>query len=187
MHENRIRLEVYFSGQGGMISGVLKGIRRWNLSLQHKESSNKENSPYRLLQLCVGNHCLLFGLFTYGGPIPKVLKDFLYGGTRVVGLGIDKMAEKLERDHGFLIPQRVELRKLAMEDRACEGKDLSESNLEAMARAVLEGEVDVVRPSKMAWLKDDISCEYSDDLIKYASVEAFTAQRIGTMLLRNRK
>lgn len=109
---------------------------------------DQENSPYRLLQLFVGNHCLLLGLFTYGGPIPKILKEFLCGGTRVVGLGIDKMAEKLERDCGFLIPQRVELRILALEGRACEGKDLSRCNLEAMTRAVLEGEVDVVRPSK---------------------------------------
>ncbi|XP_056164316.1 uncharacterized protein LOC115693606 [Syzygium oleosum] len=158
--------------------------RTW---LEEATGSNKENSPFRLLQLCVGNHCLLFGLFTYGGPIPKVHKDFLYGGARVVGLGIDKMAEKLERDHGFLIPQRVELRKLAMEDRACEGKDLSECNLEAMARAVLNGEVDIVRPLKMASFKDDISREYSDDLIKHASVEAFRAQRIGMKLLGNRK
>ncbi|KAI6690962.1 hypothetical protein NL676_027790 [Syzygium grande] len=97
------------------------------------------------------------------------------------------MAEKLERDHGFLIPQRVELRKLATEDRACEGKDLSKCNLEAMARAVLNGEVDIVRPLKMAWFKDDISREYSDDLIKHVSVEAFRAQRIGMKLLGNRK
>ncbi|XP_048130777.1 uncharacterized protein LOC115736133 [Rhodamnia argentea] len=152
-----------------------------------RKGSNKENSPYRLLQLCVGNHCLLFGLFTYGGPIPKVLKDFLYGGTRVVGLGIDKMADKLERDYGFLIPQRVELRKLAMEDGACEGRDLSKCDLEAVARAVLEGKVDVARPSKMSWFKDGVGCEYSDDLIKYASIEAITAQRIGTKPLGNRK
>lgn len=75
-------------------------------------------------------------------------KEFLCGGTRVVGLGIDKMAEKLERDCGFLIPQRVELRMLALEGMACEGKDLSRCHLEAITRAVLEGEVDVVRTSK---------------------------------------
>lgn len=103
-----------------------------------------------------------------------------------MGLGIEKIAEKLERDYGIMIPQRVELRKLAMEDRACQGKDLGKFDLQGMARAVLEGEVDVVRPSKMAWLKDGISNEYSDDLIKYASVEAFTVQRIGTKLFGNR-
>lgn len=70
-------------------------------------------------------------------------------------MGSTKWQRSSRRDCGFLIPQRVELRILALEGRACEGKDLSRCNLEAMTRAVLEGEVDVVRP-----------------LIKYASVES---------------
>lgn len=35
-----------FRGQGGMISGVLKGIRRWNLPLQHKESTKRDVRIY---------------------------------------------------------------------------------------------------------------------------------------------
>ncbi|KAF8026630.1 hypothetical protein BT93_F3195 [Corymbia citriodora subsp. variegata] len=107
---------------------------------------NGEHSPRRLLQPRVGNRCLLFRLFTNGGPIPKWLRSS-------------------RETMGFRCPRRVELRKLAMEDRACVGKYLSKCNLEAMTRAVLERKVDLVRPSEMAWFKD-ICCEYSDDLIK---------------------
>ncbi|KAM3685563.1 hypothetical protein ACB094_11G129800 [Castanea mollissima] len=153
-------------------------------------------APFQLLQLCVGSHCLLYNLDdvnysrrSFTGTKHKVLKGFLYDKyTTVVGVGIKEVAQKLERETGVTIKNPVELRKLAEAEKSLKGNDVSGSKLADLAKRVLGEHMHFVKPKKTTWWSDKYD-EYGDpllsnDVIKYATVEAFLAYEIGSELLR---
>ncbi|XVF36973.1 hypothetical protein REPUB_Repub19eG0104900 [Reevesia pubescens] len=154
---------------------------------------NRGEKPYDLLQLCVGSHCLLTQICPYT-PMPRVLKDFLYDNrTIVVGVGIEKIAKKLEKDRqddGLMIRRRVELRNEA--EKCFAGNNFERCSLEELAKVVLGGsddEVVFVKPKKIKWWGERIGQGFmykslSHEMIKYASVEAFLASKMGSNLLK---
>ncbi|GMI78389.1 hypothetical protein like AT2G36110 [Hibiscus trionum] len=169
-------------------------IREWVLGVQAiYGKKNRRNlivgeTPYDMLQLCVGTHCLVMELYSYC-PLPRVFKDFLYDNkTVVVGVGIEKIATKLEKDRKddrLIISRRVELREEA--EKLFPGNKLEKCSLEELAKVVLRGEVNFVKPKKMTW--SEVSAMGRDthltkELIKCASVEAFLACRMGSNLLK---
>ncbi|KAK8572324.1 hypothetical protein V6N13_047928 [Hibiscus sabdariffa] len=124
-------------------------------------------------------------------PLPRALKDFLYDNkTVVVGVGIEKMAAKLEKDRkedGLIIRKRVELREEA--EKLFPGNKLEKCSLEELAMVVvLRGEVNFVKPKKMKWHEAHETGKFcsslSKEMIKCASVEAFLACRMGSNLLK---
>ena len=122
--------------------------------------------------------------------MPRVVRDFLYDNrTVVVGVGIEQIAKKLEKekeDDGLIIRKRVELRKEA--DKFFPGNNFERCSLEELAKVVLGGEVVFVKPKKMKWWDDQRNGyrrELSKEMIKYASVEAFLACKMGSNLLKD--
>ena len=127
--------------------------------------------------------------------MPRVVRDFLYDNrTVVVGVGIEQIAKKLEKekeDDGLIIRKRVELRKEA--DKFFPGNNFERCSLEELAEVVLGGEVVLVKPKKMKWWDDQRTefafgyghHKHSKEMIKYASAEAFLACKIGSNLLKD--
>lgn len=173
-----------------------------------------KDEPYELIQICVERHCVLRALNSMGclyeNWFPKPLKDFLHdNGVTVVGVGIDKLGEKMAKDYGWLMPNRaVELRDLAAELRKgnMQGTannssedgdqtsriDIRRFGLARLARVVLGEEVNFVKPVKITWCNSNSQwnpyepVRLTNDMIKYASVEAFLTSYMGTTLLDNR-
>ncbi|XVE55285.1 hypothetical protein DITRI_Ditri03aG0146400 [Diplodiscus trichospermus] len=143
----------------------------------------KEN-PYELLQLCVGSHCLLMELCPYR-RFPRVVKEFLYDNrTIVVGVGIERIAEKLEKDReedGLVIRKRVELRKEA--EKLFPGNNFEKFSLEELGMAVFGGEVGFAKPKNIRWwdfrTTGDHARKLTKQMIKYACAEAFLACKMG--------
>ena len=139
--------------------------------------------------------------------VHKVLKDFFYDrNTFVVGVGIEKVAAKLQKDFGIIFNKCVELRGLTSEpNKGLENKDFSQASVAELAKAVTGGEIDYVKPKRMSWwtvpLRDDNLAWFrkrqrwdprdhynrheflSDDIVKHAAVEAFLVGYIGMILL----
>lgn len=160
-----------------------------NGNYSYKKGSCKDD-PFELLQLCVGCHCLLYNLEGNDSNLcPRVLKDFFYDRhTIVVGVGIEKLVNKLQKENnGLLIPRLVELRELAGAETGGQGNDFSRYNLGKLANEVLGGEMgQFVKPNKMIWWEQGNIWRFlSDDLVKYATVEAFLACEMGSKLLKN--
>ncbi|XP_027152438.1 uncharacterized protein LOC113752524 [Coffea eugenioides] len=158
-------------------------------SLHYKNGTNKsfdypkkEDHPIEILQLCIGNQCLIYEAvdsyhsFLSKKDVPKALKDLLSDARFVVvGVGMEEVAKKLESQLGLKISQPRELRTMA----GFSGKKCS---LEKLAKRVLGG--DWKKPSSMSWWKDGIIGGLSDDKIKYGTVEAFLAYEMGKKLLK---
>ncbi|EXB60132.1 hypothetical protein L484_013397 [Morus notabilis] len=172
--------------------------------VSHSTGVSLKDHPYELLQICVGNHCVMCTMdstiCSWGGKwFPKALKDLLHdGGVTVVGVGIDKFGKKMEKDYGWMMPNKaVELRDLAAQLRGNNGtpnnpdgqttRDFSRFGLARLARAVLGEEVNFVKPNRITWCNSHwIPCypqRLTKDMIKYASVEAFLTSYMGATLL----
>ncbi|GMN45530.1 hypothetical protein TIFTF001_014735 [Ficus carica] len=189
-------------------------LKRWIQRIQKIYRRSLKDEPYELIQICVERHCVLRALNSMGclyeNWFPKPLKDFLHdNGVTVVGVGIDKLGEKMAKDYGWLMPNRaVELRDLAAELRKgnMQGTannssedgdqtskiDFRRFGLARLARVVLGEEVNFVKPVKITWCNSNSQwnpyepVRLTNDMIKYASVEAFLTSYMGTTLLDNR-
>ena len=110
----------------------------------------------------------------------------------MVGVGIDRLAKKLEEENEILIPKTVELRRLAaeqVEDGAEPGKALKveKCSIGELGRVVLGEEVDYLRPTKIRWRENGTNWgPFSNDLVKCSTAEAFLAAQIGAKLLKNK-
>lgn len=101
----------------------------------------------------------------------------------MVGLGIEQIAKKLEKNNHLLIPRRVELSDLAK--NLLQGETTcGRLSVEKLAKVVLGEEFDFEKPKKMKWFSEDsYKNVLSDDLIKYSTVEAFLASEMAFKLL----
>ncbi|KAL5559670.1 hypothetical protein UlMin_035881 [Ulmus minor] len=152
---------------------------------------------FELLQLCIGVHCLLINLQPWDKWNPKSLRDFLNSfGLKVVGVGIEEVAEKLEKHHRFVMPPVIELQELVeknedviinkgiMDNSKETKRDLSEYNIANLAKIVLGEEINFVKPLNMWWWSEDYY-HLSDDLVKFATLETFLVSQMGLKLLKS--
>ncbi|KAL3510585.1 hypothetical protein ACH5RR_029986 [Cinchona calisaya] len=143
-------------------------------SLHYKNGSNsflhppkKEDHPIEVLQLFVGNQCLIYEPRWYDAKknVPKILKDLLSDFRYdVVGVGMEEVAKKLESQLGLKISRPRDLRTMAgFMDR--------KYSLEKLAKRVLGG--DWKKPDSINWWKNADRSGLSDDKIK-----GLVAQRV---------
>uniref|UniRef100_M1DYU2 3-5 exonuclease n=1 Tax=Solanum tuberosum TaxID=4113 RepID=M1DYU2_SOLTU len=138
--------------------------------------------PFELLQICVDNHCLFYDLDRYG-KYPLFLWKLLSDNkTIVVGLGIEQVVKKLEKDYNMKISKWVDLRDKARE-MATFGEIANNCSVEKLANKVLGEEWHVNKPSTMEWFNSQYDCLLSDEKVKFGSLEAFLAYRMAIHLL----
>ncbi|KAK9280924.1 hypothetical protein L1049_003815 [Liquidambar formosana] len=133
------------------------------------------DSPYQLLQLCIGSQCLLYHFpDPYDYETLKFLNDF-FSDPRVVAMGVDMLsvAKKLKNDYGIMIKNPMDLRSLAIKGLRRDDLDLGRYDLDRLAKVVLGKHMDVVRPEKK------VSCKK----VKYATVDPYLCFLIGSELL----
>lgn len=134
-------------------------------------------NPVALLQLCVGEECLIFQL-QYAEGIPKCVIDFLKSDDFIfVGVGIDNDALKLLEDYDLEVKNTIDLRKLASWELG--RHELRHAGLTGLAREVLGLEYD--KPKKITlseWDKPYLS----KSQVQYASIDAFLSFSIGWSL-----
>ncbi|XP_059314420.1 uncharacterized protein LOC132065172 [Lycium ferocissimum] len=95
-------------------------------------------APFELLQLCVDNHCLFYELDgyyckKYPMSLWKLLSD---NKTTVVGVGIEDVVKKLEKDYNMKISKWVDLRDKARE-KGIFGEIANNCSVEKLAKKVL--------------------------------------------------
>ncbi|OIT30035.1 hypothetical protein A4A49_55377 [Nicotiana attenuata] len=90
------------------------------------------------------------------------------------------------RDYNIKISNWVDLRDKARE-KAIFGEIAKNCSVEKLAKKVLGDEWDVKKPAIMDWWNGQPYPNWflSDDKVKFGSLEAFLAYRIGTILLEN--
>ncbi|PON91537.1 Ribonuclease H-like domain containing protein [Trema orientale] len=148
---------------------------------------NHKDEPYELLQICIEYHCLLCKLNT---------DSWLEW----------ELSARMEKDHGWVLPKLVELRDLAaaqarkarttttttMGDDDDKKKDqttiidFSRFGIAKLAREVFGEEMEMVKPTKVTWWAQPswpIPRFLTDDMVKYATVEAFLASQVGIKLI----
>ncbi|XWS36060.1 hypothetical protein CRYUN_Cryun20dG0050900 [Craigia yunnanensis] len=149
------------------------------------------DTPFQLLHLCIGSHCLLYHLanpYDYDYFPNKFLNSFLSDPkVVVVGMGIKEKASKLEREFGVKLKNAVDLNELAVKGMKRDELDLGRYDLDRLAKAVLGKHVDVVRPEKnVEWFvmgKRYCCCdELTKEKVLFTTVDAYLCFWIGSEL-----
>ncbi|KAK8509761.1 hypothetical protein V6N13_093610 [Hibiscus sabdariffa] len=150
------------------------------------------DTPYELLYLCIGSHCLVYqlddpaGYFNYRPS--KFLNPFFDDPkVVVVGTGIKAKAARLERDFAVKIKNAVDLNDLAVKGMKRDELDLGRYDLDRLAKAVLGKHMDVVRPKELEWFKERLPycCHYvemNERKVMFTTTDAYLCYRIGSQL-----
>lgn len=170
------------------------------VSAEHHTKRGVKDQPYDILTLCVGSHCLIYHLdtredvqFSRDNAPNKSLRAF-FENPRVLAVGIDMeaIARKMERVHGIVIKNAVDLRSMAVERLKEKGEplDLARYDLDKLAVTVLGKHVDVVRPEKkVEWYDDDsiyhcwwFERELRLEKVQFATIDAYLCFLVGSEL-----
>ncbi|KAF4394727.1 hypothetical protein F8388_015633 [Cannabis sativa] len=172
------------------------------MNYYNKEYKDRE---YDLLQICIEDQCLVVKLDRRGGCWYtrfncKTLKEFLLDHrVTVVGVGLENLVERFEEDYGWEMPKIVDLRDLWAQAQAQSQaqvqqvrKNLNRFGIARLAKVVLGEEMNLVKPAKIKWWSHPYNSNnpprfHSDDVIKYATVEAFLVFQMGIKLVRDTK
>lgn len=138
-----------------------------------------EGSPVAILQLCVGNRCLIFQLL-HASNVPMSLKHFLLDQRNVfVGVGVGNDALKLSNDYDLPVSNTVDLNGLArrkLSSTTMMGVNVNTPGLKFLTRQVLGWEIEKPKHVTMShWDNETLSLEQ----IQYACVDAFVSFEIG--------
>ncbi|XP_016497068.1 3'-5' exonuclease-like [Nicotiana tabacum] len=138
---------------------------------------DEDEHSVALLQLCVGDRCLIFQLL-HRDFIPQSFIDFLIDPNNTfVGIGVEGDVEKLLCDHGLYVANTVDLNKLAL--LTYEEEVYGKMGLKRMAKAVL-GKV-MEKPEDVTlskWDAENLSCEQ----IEYGAIDVFVSFELGKNL-----
>ncbi|KAJ0695057.1 putative DNA helicase [Helianthus annuus] len=137
------------------------------------QTPNHQN-PIATLQLCVGNHCLIFQILN-SPSIPQSLINFLGNPSYTfVGVGIENDVEKL----GLVVAKRVDLRSVAA--YAYGGMEFKNAGLKQLASMVLGWEIN--KPKEVTMSGWDNKC-LTPVQVQYAAIDAFVSFEIGRVLI----
>ncbi|KAK1272537.1 hypothetical protein QJS04_geneDACA022301 [Acorus gramineus] len=140
--------------------------------------SRRYNNPAAVLQLCVGQRCLVFQLL-HCDYIPDALSDFLSDDRfTFTGVGVDEDVEKLVADHDLSVANAKDLSEIAAEETG--RGELRREGLKGLAREVLGRVVEKPRRVRLGrWDRESLNM----DQIKYACVDAFVSFEIARDLI----
>lgn len=159
-------------------------------SMYYWETPNREETPYHLLQVCTGSHCLLYHLpspNSYDEPVPKAMKAF-FADPRVVVIGMKMRAIKKRFDADFDIKfaNPVDINILAEIGMQRHDLDLRHYDLNRLSMTVLGKYWDVIRPEKPIvwfpeghWWREGLNHEK----VKYATVDPYLCFMVSSKIL----
>ncbi|XP_056693808.1 uncharacterized protein [Spinacia oleracea] len=161
-----------------------------------------KNHPYEVIILCAGDQCLMWEIEVQlrkpydleSGYLliqqPKILKDFLSNDrTTVVGVELNTMVKKLQNGTDFAIHKQVEIRDLVeakLGKIETQGEFAKKSNVWSLVKPVLGTEMEVVKPKQVPWFSEKSRDVFSEELVKYGSIEAFLVAEMGSKLLKDK-
>lgn len=137
------------------------------------------DNPVAIIQICVGNRCLIFQI-KHAPFVPPSIRDFLRneGGEFVfVGVGVESDVEKLVEDYELAVGNAVDLRAVAEEKLGV--SNLKNAGLKELSRRVLGKEV--VKPKRVTLSRWDYEW-LSNAQVQYACLDAFLSGEIGRAL-----
>ncbi|MCH87794.1 werner syndrome-like exonuclease-like [Trifolium medium] len=131
-------------------------------------------------QLCDGNSCLIICLPFSSDVVPKSLHNFLrMPNYTFVGIGIIDNLAFLEKEHGIVFRNAVELGPLAAS--LMKMPHLSYCGVDELASVVCKLDLRKYRPSSLdfSWGKYYLN----EELVKHATVNVYSYHKIGSALL----
>lgn len=169
-----IRFGFEFDIHVNVTAGIMSGVGK--------------NWYYDILQICVGEHCLLIAIEPCTAAHPSV-KDFLKRLFRddsfvFVGFRINDFSDEYkDTDFKVLldIPNPVDLKELAAREPRFVGLNFEKWGFEKLVKLVLD--VEYERPTRIPIYAADHTCEYSDELVLWSSVDVFLIAKMGMVLL----
>ncbi|XP_076899795.1 3'-5' exonuclease-like [Bidens hawaiensis] len=140
--------------------------------------SRGDDNPIAVIQLCAGNHCLVFQIL-HSPIIPYSLVRFLACPFYVfAGVGIGEDVGKLMKDYYLVVVRTVDLRMVAAS--VYRKKEMKSSGLKKLASVVLRKQIN--KPKKVT-----MSCWDNRWLVpaqvQYACVDAYLSFEIGRILI----
>ncbi|KAF7842969.1 uncharacterized protein G2W53_005267 [Senna tora] len=149
---------------------LLVGVSAEHESLVYDKSGLRDQ-PYDLLNLCIGSHCLVYQIeesdYDRGSKAyQKHLRDF-FDNPRVVavGMNMNSVAQKLDRDHGIKMRNQLDLKEMAM--KRFNKEDCCD--LDNIAKNLVGRHIEVVRPVRIHWNRWRINRQK----VKYTTLDAY--------------
>ncbi|MFS7970487.1 putative DNA helicase [Helianthus anomalus] len=140
------------------------------------QTPNLQN-PVATLQLCVGNHCLIFQILM-SPAIPQSLINFLANPCYTfVGVGIDDDVEKLTRNYGLSVARWADLRNVAANVYGV--REFKNAGIKVLAEQILGKHVE--KPKSVTMSRWD-SRYLTPAQVQYAAIDAFLSFEIGRVL-----
>ncbi|KAL0346765.1 UNVERIFIED_CONTAM: hypothetical protein Scaly_1692500 [Sesamum calycinum] len=138
-----------------------------------------DDHPIAILQLCVGQHCLIVQLL-HADCIPPSLHAFLADPRHVFcGVGVQEDVNKLFDHHGLIVGNTGDLNELARLASEADGREYNHMGLKKMALAIL-GKA-MMKPLRVTLSKWD-SQNLDFEQVEYAAVDAFVSFQIALAL-----
>ncbi|KAI3949387.1 hypothetical protein MKW98_023324 [Papaver atlanticum] len=154
------------------------------LDVEWKPAAYDNQAPIAIFKLCVSSwyssRCLIFQI-SRCYQLPKSLHKFLEDDNlRFVGLDIECVARKLEREFDLSVKRAVDLRDLVAENYPEKKKEVKILDLMGLAKMVLRSK-EIERPRDIIvsnWNQKYLTREQ----IMYAAVDAYVTFQIGDEL-----
>ncbi|KAL0374580.1 UNVERIFIED_CONTAM: hypothetical protein Sradi_3373700 [Sesamum radiatum] len=138
-----------------------------------------DDHPIAILQLCVGQHCLVIQLL-HADCIPPSLYAFLADPRHVFcGVGVQEDVKKLYDHHGLTVVNTADLNDLASLASGANGREYNHMGLKKMAAAIL-GKA-MMKPLQVTLSKWD-SHNLDFEQVEYAAIDAFVSFQIAVAL-----
>ncbi|KQK09028.1 hypothetical protein BRADI_2g45630v3 [Brachypodium distachyon] len=133
-----------------------------------------------LLQLCVGDRCLVFQIFN-ADYVPHQLAEFLANPDHCfVAVGVGGDEQRLREDCGIEVAYTMDLPEVAAD--VLHRPKLRQSGLKTLAREVMGALID--KPKRVT-LSDWSSEHLTWEQVRYACIDAFVSFDVGRRLLCN--
>ncbi|XP_052729576.1 3'-5' exonuclease isoform X2 [Vigna angularis] len=154
-------------------TGLMVGLDiEWRPNTQR----NMQN-PVATLQLCLGQHCLVFQIL-HSPSIPPSLVSFLAdSNVTFFGVGIEEDAEKLLEDYNLHVVNIRDLRSFAAEK--LRDRELNRAGIKSLGLRVLGLEFE--KPKRISRSRWD-NPWLTPQQVQYATVDAFLSYEIGRRL-----
>ncbi|KAK3164981.1 hypothetical protein QOZ80_1AG0027370 [Eleusine coracana subsp. coracana] len=143
------------------------------------DPNGKRSYRTAVLQLCVGNRCLVFQI-VHANYVPVIaLGDFFAcPDHRFAGVEVGGDFKRLYEDYGFEVTNTVELKSVAAEV-LCR-PELKQAGLKTLTREVMGVLID--KPKRVTMSRWD-AYRLSQEQVDYACIDAFTSYEVGRLLL----
>ncbi|KAI3881978.1 hypothetical protein MKW92_030738 [Papaver armeniacum] len=154
------------------------------LDVEWKSAAYDNQAPIAILKLCVGSwyssRCLIFQI-SRCDQLPKSLHEFLGDDNlRFVGLDIESVARKLEKEFDLSVKRAVDVRDLIAENHPDKEKEVKSLDLMGLAKMVLRSK-EIERPRDV--IVSNWNQKYlTQPQIMYAVVDAYVTFKIGDEL-----